>query len=411
MEKLSPELVREILCHFDSKADLANFRLVQRSLAQLSTEFLFRTVPLKPTKLSVSRLVAIAQRPDLARHVKNLIYGIEEPNYMIWEEFNAQLRLANTPHSESVDSRAHEMFNATIDAWYDFQTSPDHTQMLATAFATLPRLSAIQMVHGAPMARERQYTYREIDYYEFEMRDKFHGEHGLERDYLRGFAALIDAAYRGGTRLASFKMTGMNTEEIVHDAVFADAELLARTAVVLKECRVVELHLGIDSQEAVENVKSAPLLNVLAPAEQLEELCLGFGNTVPADASLFPHIFGKEQVWPALRKVELWTVEMHEHELISFLERHKETLRTVLISSGLLFTGCWNNVMRFMKEHMRLESLEVWDLFYKDGESEDYRSYSHAEAQMMVKYVRGGGKCLPDQPAAEEEEEEEEASV
>ncbi|KAH0602820.1 uncharacterized protein H6S33_008470 [Morchella sextelata] len=403
MEKLSPEIVREILCHFDCKADLANFRLVQRSLAQLSTEFLFRTVPLKPTKLSVSRLVAIAQRPHLARHVKSLIYGIEEPNYMIWEEFNSQLRLENTPHDESEDARAQEIFKSTIDGWYDFQTSPDHTQMMATAFAALPRLEAIQMVHGAPMARERQYTYREIDYYEFEMRDKFHGEHGLEKDYLRGFAALIDAAYAAGTRLTSFKMTGMNTDEIVHEAVFEDAELLARAAAVLKGCRVMELYLGIDSQEAIDNMKSSALLNVLAPAEQLEELCLGFGNTVPADSFLFPHIFGEEQVWPALRKVELWTVEMHEYELISFLERHKDTLRTVLISSGLLFTGCWNNVMRFMKEHLQLESLEVWDLFYKHGESGEYRSYSHAESQMMVKYVREGGKCLPDQPAEEEE--------
>lgn len=403
MEKLSPEIVREILCHFDSKADLASFRLVQRSLAELAKEFLFRTVPLKPTKLSVSRLLAISQRPDLARHVKGLFFGIDEPNYMIWEQFNEQLRMESICHNgdEMQKGRAQEIFKAIIEGWYEFQTSLEYTAVLSTAFSGFPRLETIQMVHGGPMAMERQYTYREIEMYEFEPQTEFHGSHGAEKDYLRGFAALINAAYFAGSKLVSFKMTGMNTEEIVDQSIFENTELLQRAAAVLRNCRTMELHLGIDSQEVIDSFKRNPLLDVLAPAESLEELCLGFGNTAPTESYLFPHIFGEEQVWPHLKKLELWTIEMHESELISFLERHKATLRTVLISNGLLFTGCWNNVMRFMKEHLQLESLEVWDLFYKNGDGDDYRNYSHSESQMMVKYVREGGEVLPERQAAQ----------
>lgn len=398
MEKLSPEIVREILCHFDSKADLASFRLVQRSLAELAKEFLFRTIPLKPTKSSVSRLLTISQRPDLAHYVKEVFFGVDEPNYMIWEQFNEQLRMEKiTRKNEIQKARAQEIFKSSIEGWYEFQTSLEYRTALSTAFVGFSRLEAIQMVHGAPMAMERQYTYREIDVYPFEPKPEFHGEHGAEKDYLRGFAALVNAAYFADSKLKSFRMTGMNTEEIVDQSVFENTELLQRAAVVLRHCSVIELHLGIDSTEVIDKIKTNPLLNVLAPAASLEELCLGFGNTAPSESYLFPHIFGEEQVWPCLKKLELWAVEMHEYELIALLERHKSTLKTILISNGLLFTGCWNNVMRFMKEHLQLESLEVWDLFCRHGEGDIYRNYSHSESQMMVKYVQGGGETLPEQ--------------
>lgn len=397
MEKLCPEIVREILYHVDSKADLASFRLVQHSLAALAKEFLFRTVPLKPTKLSVSRLLAIAQRPDLGRCVKEVFFGIDEPNYMIWEQFNEQLRMEKISHGDEMQTvRAQEIFESSVEGWYEFQISQEYTGSLSAAFSGFPRLEAIQMVHGAPMAMERQYTYREIDMYPFEPKPEFHGEHGAEKDYLRGFAVLVNAAYFAGSKLNSFRMTGMNTEEIVDQSVFENTELLQRAAVVFRNCRVMELHLGIDSIEVIDKIKMNPLLNMLAPAERLEELCLGFGNTAPSESYLFPHIFGEEQVWPSLKKLELWTIEMHEYELIAFLERHKATLKTILISNGLLFTGCWNNIMRFMKENLRLESLEVWDLFYKYGEGDDYRNYSHSESQMMVRYVQNGGEALPE---------------
>lgn len=397
MEKLSPEIIREILYHFDSKVHIANFRLVQRSLAELAKEFLFRTVPLKPTKLSVSRLFAISQRPDLARYVKEVYFGIDEPNYMIWEQFNEQLRMEGLSHDdETHGARAQEIFKSSVQGWYEFQTSPEYTAVLSAAFAGFPRLEGIHMLHGAPMAMERQYTYREIDMYPFEPTPEFHGEYVSEKDYLRGFAALINAAYLAGSKLTSFRITGMNTEEIVDQSVFEDVELLQRAAVVFRNCRVLELHLGIDSVEIIDKFKSNPLLNVLAPAERLEELCLGFGNTAPSEPHLFSHIFGEDQVWPCLRKLELWTIDMHEYELIAFLERHRATLRTILISNGLLFTGCWNNIMRFMKENLQLESLEVWDLFCKHGDGDTYRNYSHFETKMMVEYVQEGGEALPE---------------
>lgn len=397
MEKLSPEIIREILYHFDSKVHIANFRLVQRSLAELAKEFLFRTVPLKPTKLSVSRLLAISQRPDLAHYVKEVYFGVDEPNYMIWEQFNEQLRMEGLSHDdETHGARAQEIFKSSIQGWYEFQTSPEYTTVLSTALAGFPRLEGIQMVHGAPMAMERQYTYREIDMYPFEPTPEFHGEYGAEKDYLRGFAALINAAYLAGSKLTSFRMTGMDTGEIVDQSVFENIELFQRAAVVLRNCQVLELHLGIDSVEVVDKFKTNPLLNVLAPAERLEELCLGFGNTAPSEPHLFPHIFGEDQVWPCLRKLELWTIDMHEYELIAFLERHKTTLRTILISNGLLFTGCWNNIMRFIKDNLQLESLEVWDLFCKHSDGDTYRNYSHFETQMMVQYVQNGGEALPE---------------
>lgn len=397
MEKLSPEIIREILYHFDSKVHIANFRLVQRSLAELAKEFLFRTVPLKPTKLSISRLLAISQRPDLARHVRGVIFGIDEPHYMIWEQFNEQLRMEGLSHDDEMQgTRAQEIFKSSIQGWYEFQTSPEYTTFISAAFAGFPRLETIQMVHGGPMAMERQYTYQKIDLYPFEPTPEFHGGYGSEKDYLRGFAALINAAYLAGSKLTSFRMTGMNTEEIVDQSVFENTELLQRAAVVFRNCRVLEIHLGIDSSEVVDKFKVNPLLNVLAPAEHLEELCLGFGNTAPSGPHLFPHIFGEEKVWPRLRKLELWTTDMHENELIAFLERHKTTLKSILISNGLLFTGCWNNIMRFMKEHLQLESLEVWDLFCKHSDGEIYCNYSHSESQMMVQYVQNGGETLPE---------------
>lgn len=388
MDKLSAEVVREIFGRVRSKTDLANLRLVQNSFAKLVNEFLFQVIHVGPSFEGLSALLEISQRDKLARYVKRVVLHVDDFRDMTWIPFHKRLEEKNI-QDEARKADVFKTFQALDRELFEFQTLPDYTVMLSVAFSHLSRLEAIKMTHRYP-EQETELLHRERrDLERLLSLEEFHGEDG-EKDDLRAFTALIDAAYFTKKKLTSFRITGK-----LDLSVFENTELIRRAAIVFRGCRVLELDFSPQNPfHDNDHIRKGPLFDMLSSAMYLENLTLCGGIRQGPDVP-FSKYLGDRFVWTCLKRIDILGLDMHAYEFVGFLERHKKTLRKVAIGTSKLFTGRWPDVMRYMKGNLQLTSLELGEwLEDVDGEGLDY-GYDEHEMEMMEHFVMEGGEQLP----------------
>lgn len=389
MDKLSAETVREIFGHIHSKPDLASLRLVQNSFAKLVNEFLFQVIHVEPSFEGLFTLLEISRKAKLAHCVKRVVLHVDDFRDVTWIPFHKRLE-EKSIQDEARKADIFKTFQALDRELFEFQTLPDYTVMLSVAFSHLSRLEAIKMAHRypeqetEPLHRERRDLERLLSL------EEFHGEDG-EKDDLRAFTALIDAAYFTKKKLNSFRITGK-----LDLSVFENNELIRRAAVVFRDCRVLELDFSPQSPfHDNDYIRKGPLFDMLSSAVHLESLTLCGGIRQEPDVP-FSKYLGDRFIWTCLKRIDILGLDMHAYEFVGFLERHKKTLRKVAIGTSKLFTGRWPDVMRYMKGSLRLTSLELgaW-LEDVDEEGLDY-GYDEHEMEMMEQFVMDGGGRLPE---------------
>lgn len=392
MDSLSPELIHEIFHHLDDKLDVARFRLVQRTFAELGKEALFSCLYVQPSQHSLSCLLEISRHPSCAQYVRTVVLSVDAMKIMVWRPFTEQL---GSKSVNNFDYQTLTIFRRLVNECQSFQQSSDYAAMFSAAFSRLPRLSALALREALSPAYPRSETLTLMDRYAHAVDSpQFHGSWG-EKDHLRGFSALIDAAYFAGTTLDSF-----TTDGLIDQALFNNRLLLSRARSVFRSCRVLKLlFCGEESLPALCRLPLAPrllenpLFDVLAPALELEELVVGFSTYPMAGrgGELFTKILGTQHVWPKLREVNLGTIDLPHQELLAFLDRHKATLQGFTVSCCNLVGGSWGDVMMFLRDSMALKGLCLGGTL-----SDGYiKIYSTRELVMMMDYVLNGGKCLP----------------
>lgn len=373
METLAPELIQEILGHIHAKADLASFRLVQRSFAELGEEYFFRVVNVKPTYRSLYPLLEISQNVEFARHVRQVVLHLDDFRHSIWIPFIEKLRVDRLENGTITQKS--EVLQKLGAEFADFQTSPDYTGILSTAFRRLPRLEAIQV-------KERPSRKRGIDTQTAQEME----EHSLLNDYeanqrawgsedgFRAFSALVGAAYFADTKLVSFRN---NADLVVVDpiVVYKRSELVRRAAAVFQHCPVLELSLP--------QADTSLLFDLLSPAARLEKLALQFDlKTYREPISAFSKIVESRCVWASLSEIKVRTVCMHRYDdLLEFLQRHHTKLRRLSLWDCKLSTGSWVDFTICAKDTLKLTWLELGSL------SDAAKAYSGAELGEMVNYV------------------------
>lgn len=392
MDSLSPEVIREIVHHLDDKLDIGQFRLVQRTFAELGRESLFNCLYVQPSQHSLSRLLEIARRPSCAQYVRTIALSVDAMKVMLWRPFTEQVGSKDIDH---LDYRTLIVFRALVNECQEFQQSSDYAAMLSASFSRFPRLSKICLREVSPSAPSHSEAVTLMDRYAHAVDPPhFHGSWG-EKDHLRAFSALIDAAYFAGITLSSFTTNGL-----IDQALFDNRTLLSRAAAVFRNCRVLKLlFCGEEPPPAVYGCPLAPrilensLFDVLSPARALEELTVEFSACPMAGrgGALFTNIFGTQHVWPMLQDVNLGAIDLPYEELLAFLERHKATLRGFSVTCCDLMNGSWCDIMIFLKANLTLERLELDDTLV----DERRRVYSSGDAEMMVDYVLHGGELLP----------------
>lgn len=372
MEKLAPELIQEILEHIHAKADLASFRLVQRSFAELGEEYFFRIIDVKPTYRSLYTLLEISQTVEFARHVRQVVLHLDDFRHSIWIPFIERLKAEGLENGTI--TQKNDVLQKLCAELGDFQTSPDYTGILSTAFMRLPRLEAVQV-------KERSSRKRGIDSRTAqEMED-----HSLLNDYetnqrvwgseggFRAFSALVGAAYFAGTKLVSFQN---NAEMVVVDpVVYKRSELVRRAAAVFRHCPALELSLP--------QADASLLFDLLSPAVRLEKLALHFDlKAYREPVSAFSKIVESRCVWASLREVKIRAVCIHRYDgLLELLQRHHAKLRRLSLWDCKLTTGSWVGFTLCAKDTLKLTWLELGSL------SDAAKTYSEVELEGMRNYV------------------------
>lgn len=392
MDSLSPELIREIFHHLNDKLDVARFRLVQRTFAELGKEALFCCIHVQPSQPSLSRLLEIARHASCAQHVRMVALGVDAMNIMVWRPFTEQVGSKNI---DSLDYQTLAIFRSLVNECQNFQQSSDYAAMLSASFSRLPRLSTLALREVSSPTYPRSEALTLMDRYAHAVDPPhFHGSWG-EKDHLRAFSALIDAAYFAGTTLDSF-----TTDGLIDQALFGNRSLLLRARSVFRGCRVLKLLFcgeeplpALFGHPLAPRLLENPLFDVLAPALGLEELVVKFSvcPTAGRGGALFKKILGKQHVWPKLRKVNLGTIDLPHQELLAFLDRHSATLRGFAVSCCNLVGGSWCDVMIFLRDNMKLKRLHLSGTL-SDGRTKVYSSW---ELATMVDYVLNGGESLP----------------
>lgn len=373
MEKLAPELIQEILGHIRARADLASFRLVQRSFAELGEEYFFRVIDVKPTYRGLYPLLEISQNAGFARHVREVVLHLDDFRHSIWIPFLQKLRTEGLENGTITQKS--EVLQKLGAEFGDFQTSPDYTGILSTAFMRLPCLEAVQV-------KERPSRKRGIDSQTAqEMED-----HSLLNDYeinqrvwgsedgFRAFSALVGATYFAGTKLISFRN---NADMLVVYPIIAykRCELVQRATAVFRHCPVLEL--------ALSQADPSLLFDLLSPAARLEKLALQFDlEAYREPISAFSKIVESRCFWESLREVKVRTVCIHHYDgLLEFLQRHHAKLRRLSLWDCKLSTGSWMGFTICAKDTLKLTWLELGSL------SDASKTYSEEELEGMTNYV------------------------
>lgn len=394
MDSLSPELICEIFHHLDDKLDVARFRLVQRTFAELGKEALFSCLYVQPSQHSLSRLLEISRDPSCAQYVRVVALSVDAMKVMVWRPFTEQVGSKSVGNLD-LDYQTLAIFRSLVNECQNFQQSSDYAAMLSASFSRLPRLSTLALREVSSLAYPRSETLTLMDRYAHAVDPpQFHGSWG-EKDHLRAFSALIDAAYFAGTPLDSF-----TTDGLIDQALFDNRLLLSRAKSVFRGCRTLKLLFcgeeplpTLYRQPHTQRLLENPLFDVIAPALGLEELVVGF-STCPMTGrggALFTNILGTHHVWPKLCEVNLGTIDLPHQELLAFLDRHRKTLRGFVVSRCNLVGGSWRDIVMFMRDSMALKKLELSGVT-SDAQT---KAYSSRELAMMVDFVLNDGEGLP----------------
>lgn len=380
MESLAPELIQKIFSHLQSKSDLASFRLVQRSFAELGTEYFFKTVDVKPTYRGLYPLLEISQNAEFARHVKQVVLHLDDFRHSVWIPFTRKLKMENLEDGPTAQKA--DLLDELIREFEGFQISPDYTGILSSAFMRLPRLEAVQILER-PSRKHGIDPQTIIDMDEHSLSQEnlsIQREWGTNESY-RAFSALVGAAYFSGMKLVSFRHNADILAASGPDDFGRDEPLIRRAAKVFQSCLILDLGL----HQADTNLLS----NLLLPAARVEKLGLKFDlGTYNGSASVFSKVVESGYVWPALKEVKIRTVCMHSHgSFLEFLQRHHATLRGLSLWDCKLSVGSWVDLILCMKDSLKLEWLELGLL------SDVTKAYTELELEDISHYVLSSSSC------------------
>lgn len=369
METLAPELIQEILGHIRVKADLASFRLVRRSFAELGEEYLFRIINVNPSYRSLRTLLEISQNVEFARHVRQIVLHLDF-KHAIWIPFIEKLKAEGLENGTLMQKS--EILHKLGGDFGEFQASPDYTGILSTAFMRLPRLEAVR-VKEQSLQRPRidPQTAQEIENYsllnDYEITPRSWGLAGG----FRAFYALVGAAYFADLKLVSFR----NNAEMIDPTIYKRGEFILRAATVFRHCSVLELSLP--------QADTSLLFDLILPAVRLEKLALQFDlKRFYKPVSAFSKVAESKCVWASLRELKVRIVCMDHYDgLLEFLQRHHVKLRRLSLWDCELSMGSWVDFVICAKDTLKLTWLELGSL------SDTTKTYSEVELGCMTNYV------------------------
>lgn len=357
MDRLSPELVQEILRYIPLKSDLSNFRLVQYSFAQLGQQHLFRSINIQPSKHSLCRFVELSRKANLAHHIREVVLNVDNLKSRLWDPFTKRLESEDLRQGDRAQvGRATALFHTMVDACNAFHKSPEYLILVSAAFVNLPRLNSLRLEQHSDAPLHWRIKMIETYYTNTAQPHMHFTSHLARRDleYDLGFQVLINAAYQTDRRLLSFRAENRG----ISRAAFRDPELVRRTAAVFRNCRYLDLKFPV--YQAGSGVSP---IAIISPAVGLKTLIVRLDGLNTAF-----DVFAHGHVWPRLHSLFLSDISgLHENDIIEFLGLHRTVLRHFLVREcGLAEGGCWAKVLRFATDTLTLTRLGFSEVYEGD---------------------------------------------
>ena len=363
--RLPSELIHIVFAYLERK-EAATFRWVGRIVAEIGLQYLTSKVCLRLREESFDRLLAIAEHPVASKCVVELEYETEGLCLVNREEFDqiftcTDLKSQRYESSEQEASRnvplpskkrtarkTKQLLNRAWLLYEEYQAGHKKVEQadffrgkMVEAFKSLPTLKIISTPASSAYERyvaeikELLPTYSFVDV-------------ALYGDPLCVSAteSVLLAAEAAGLQLSDFHCPRFNWQTLKQNV--SDRSTLSRSIFHLKVLSIAFVELGYDTI-----LKIRRLFSLITSAPNLERLGLNFEVWPSLYTAPMVNEIIKDFHWPSLKAISLDSLNSSEHYLVQFFERHKHTLREILLRDMGMPQGLWEVTFHEMRRTFR----------------------------------------------------------
>ena len=387
IDKLPAELVH-MICAYLKPTDLASLRLVSRTAAPISLQYMVPEVHLILAKDSFEQLQALAEHPMASKYVTSFFFEADKLRALsrsTWEslvrgpQFVAQAEelrrrdhhASETPRHQYTEEQLDDAFMKYSDIVHlqqDYREACVQAKKIAEAMKHFPNLAKItlsnkdNMRQSTPKLRKTLnepsfcYAYKVDD-----PRDYLSGPIGLQQ-----MRSLLLGAHHAGIRVEHLHCGAVSWRILKQDP--KTFTRMTNSVSNVKNLRlefatgVPEWEDSLEPQLEIEKcysyLEKGRLRDFVTAAPNLEHLQLGFQSSDPVWPTHLDHMFGSHH-WPNLQTVRLKNIGTSEDDLVAFCTLHASSLKTLQLHTVGLLDGQWFPVFTRMRKVLALDIMVV----------------------------------------------------
>ncbi|VUC22277.1 unnamed protein product [Clonostachys rosea] len=385
---LPTEVLYTICECFNSRLDVASFRLVCRAFGDIGLRFLVPMVTIAPTAESIARLRAISLHPVLRHHVAGITFLVNvfypDAGYNSWVGRVPRPRNSRDPGGIGVPDWA--MYNKLLLEQQEAFNALGPGQSVEQAFRRLTNLDHLIIAESF----NEDYLRRNKTYKTFLHR--FPGYDVCEGQPFYPFSAA--SSYTGLPGVKPLKaflraMGGSKVRKLLIDTLdvgfFDVREAWDDTNMRegLSDVRVIELCLCVDGDRQAQSMAEAKrilstdrLKEFLCSAPRLEEIHISFdwilSTTGYFDVKL-ANALPTQHTWSHLQSLQIDSFEIMTYHFLDFVSSHRDTLKSIGLKTCLLVNdpdrgpvtrrSCWSDVFVPLVTSVNLDSLHLFGRF------------------------------------------------
>ncbi|KAK9422811.1 hypothetical protein SUNI508_00674 [Seiridium unicorne] len=375
MDTLSPEILH-VVCSFLDIENVLRFRLVGKVFADIGAAYMLPEVSFYMFDGDFQRLRAIADHPIISKHVRSLTYFAEVmDNEKI--PFSAFVRDNHRSGMDSIQSflkggpatepltalqlqKAYKDYEAVMKAQQEIIDNHTDVTCLKEVIPKFTSLRQATMSSGHEFYEGLREVHK-VRGSPFEFSPLWPGS-DLEPEGKRHLNGLIAALMGSDCHLESFRAGVVDWKFFKNFTRVPDS-----LAEKLKFLKRIEIHIDADPKENMSSIarcrkamQEGILRKLLKPLQRLEALHVTLYPVEWADeewpASL-DDIIAPGHQWPHLEEVGIGGFITTRHDLIKFLELHKNTLKKLCLRDVGIGATSWWKLLPDIRNKLNLEDV------------------------------------------------------
>ena len=418
IDKLPAELVH-MICAYLKPTELASLRLVSRTAAPISLQYMVPEVHLILAKDSFEQLQALAEHPIASRYVTSFFFEADKLRVFprtTWEslvlgpQFVAQVeelrrRDHRCHHTSERSLRTYNRENNKLDATprhlyteeqlddafmkysdivlfqQDYREACVQAKKIAEAMKQFSHLKKITLSNEDYIRQSTSKLRKTLN------EPSFCNVYKVDnpRDYLSGPIGLHQMrSLLLGAHHAGLKVEYLHCGAVSWRILQQDAKTFTRMKNSISNVKNLRLEFAtglaewedylrpkLEIEKCYSYLEKGRLRDLVTAAPKLEHLQLGFQSSEPSWPTHLNHIFGSHH-WPNLQTVRLKHIGTSEDDLVTFCTLHASTLKTLQLYSVGLLEGDWFPVFSRMRKVLALDTMVVLGRLDSPNEELDF---------------------------------------